>query len=550
MKLGIDIGGTHTDGILIEKQEILKTTKINTNHNKLSETILTSCQNLIADIERERIDSIVLSTTLATNLITEGNYPKTGLILIPGPGLNPAYYSYSPYTEIISGSIDHRGREVKELNLQEIEDKISKLLKKGVKQLGICGKFSNRNPKQELQVKRLIEKNYPQIEITLGHHLSGSLNYPRRVATTYLNSIIQKGYKEFIREIKEGLDRMVFKKEIYILKADGGTMPLKESTKVPIETINSGPAASIMGILSLNKLRGTTIGLDIGGTTTDISLFIEGVPLFNPKGIEINDYRTLIRGLFSQSIACGGDSLVQINEGSIQLGPIRKGVAACLGGPAPTPTDALVILGLSKIGDKMLAKESLEPLALELNLSLTEFAEEVIDRFCKKIRLKIEEILKKLNSQAVYTINELLSSKEIEADNLVMIGGPAKALADRLSTELGLAYQLPRESKVANAIGASLAQITQKCTLYADTSQGYYQIPEFELRKQVNTDFNLDQAKEVVKKELKKRVNSEALIEIINAQSFNLIRGFNTVGEIIEVTAQIKPGLERAIHNE
>lgn len=549
MKLGIDIGGTHTDGVLIDKEQIITSTKITTNHNNLSQTILTNCQKLMADIDIQKIDSIVLSTTLATNLITEGNYPKIGLILIPGPGLNPAYYSYSPYTEIVSGSIDHRGREVKELNLQEVKDKIGKLFKKGVKQLGVCGKFSNRNPKQELQIKALIEDNYPQVEITLGHQLAGSLNYPRRVATTYLNSIIQKDYKEFVREIKVGLAKLGFKEEVYILKADGGTMPLSESIKVPIESINSGPAASIMGILSLNKLRGATIGLDIGGTTTDISLFIEGVPLFNPEGIEINDYRTLIRGLFSQSIACGGDSLVQINEGNIQIGPARKQATACLGGPAPTPTDAMVLLGLSQVGDKNLAKDSLEPLASELNLSLKETAELILDSFCQKIKLKIEEILNKLNSQAVYTINELLSSKEIKVDNLVVIGGPAKALAPKIADSLKLDYQLPQKSQVANAIGAALAQITQKCTLYADTSQGYYQIPEFELRKQVNTDFNLDQAKEVIKVELKKRVKSEASIEVINAQSFNLIRGFNTVGQIIEVIAQIKPGLERRIHS-
>lgn len=550
MKLGIDIGGTHTDGILIDKQDILKTSKITTNHNNLTGTILTSCQNLIADIDSKRIDSIVLSTTLATNLISEENYPKIGLILIPGPGLNPTYYSYSPYTKIISGSIDHRGREVEKLNLQEIETIVSELIEEGVKQIGICGKFSNRNPKQELQVKDLIKEKYPQVEISLGHRLSGSLNYPRRVATTYLNSIIQGHYKEFVREIKAGLDELGLKEEIYILKADGGTMPLSESTKVPIESVNSGPAASIMGILSLSKLTGTTVGLDIGGTTTDISIFIEGVPLFNPDGIEINNYRTLIRGLFNQSIPCGGDSLVQIVDNDIKIGPVRKGPAACLGGPAPTPTDALVLLELSEIGDKRLAKESLEPLAQELNLPLRETAELILDRFCQKINSKVEEILKQLNSQPVYTINELLSSTQIEPDNLVIIGGPAEALAEKLSSKLKLDYHLPKDSQVTNAIGAALAQITQKCTLYADTSQGYYYIPELEIRGKVDTNFSLDQAKERVKGKLGKNANTKVPIEIINAQSFNLVRGFSTIGQIIEVTAQIKPGLKERLNWE
>ncbi len=512
MKLGIDIGGTHTDGILIKDKHIIKSSKIITDHNNLTQTILTSCQNLIQNIDTKEISNIVLSTTLATNLITQQNYPKTGLILIPGPGLNPNHYSYSPYTKIISGSIDHRGREVKEINQQEAKTVIEDLIKEGINQIGVCGKFSNRNPKQELEIKNLIKEKNSQIEITLGHQLIGRLNYPRRIATTYLNNIIQLDYKQFIKEIKIGLDKIGLNKEVYILKADGGTMPLLESINTPIQSINSGPAASIMGILSLSNPTGTTIGLDIGGTTTDISLFINDDPLFKPDGIEINNYNTLIRGLFNQSIPCGGDSLIQIVDNEIKIGPERRDVAASLGGTSPTPTDALVILELTQIGNKNLAQKSLEPLAQKLNLTIEEIAEKIIDKFCGKIGLKIKEILKKLNNQPVYTINELLNSNKLIPNNLVIIGGPAKALAPKLANRLNLDYHLPPKSKVANAIGAALAGITQKCTLYADTSQGYYHIPELKIKKEVNTNFNLDKAQRIVKEELKKKTNTESII--------------------------------------
>ncbi|TDX52383.1 hydantoinase/oxoprolinase family protein [Orenia marismortui] len=547
MKLGIDIGGTHTDGILIDKQKIIKTSKIVTNHNRLSESILRSCQNLISDLDSQKIDSIVLSTTLATNLISKQSYPKTGLILIPGPGLNPQYYNYSPYTRIVSGAIDHRGREVKGIDQQRVKNIVKDLIKEGVKQIGVCGKFSNRNPKQEVEIKALIEQKYPQIEITLGHQLAGRLNYPRRVATTYLNSIIQKDYKKFIKEIQAGLDEIGLEEEVYILKSDGGTMPLLQSAKVPVETINSGPAASIMGILSLSNLKGTTIGLDIGGTTTDISFFVEGDPLFRPDGIEINEYNTLIRGLFNHSIACGGDSSVKIVDNNINIGPERKGAAACLGGPLPTPTDALVVLGLANIGDHNLARERLEPLAQKLNLSIKEIAEKIIDIFCHKIELKIKELINGFNNQTVYTINELLTSTQLKADNLVIIGGPAQPLAAKIAKKLNLDYQLPKNSKVANAIGAALAKITQKCTLYADTSQGYYYISELGIKEEVGSNFNLEQAQKIVKDKLKRNIDFGALIEISNAQSFNMVRGFNTIGRIIEITAQIKPGLERLV---
>ncbi|MCK8818173.1 hydantoinase/oxoprolinase family protein [Natroniella sulfidigena] len=548
MLLGIDIGGTHTDGVLLEGSEVVKANKLPTDKNNLAETILTSCQRLIADLDNEQVERVVLSTTLVTNLIMQEEFEEVGLVLIPGTGLNPAWYSYSPVSKIIGGAVDHRGREIEQIDQQELKEKVADLVAEGIDKISICGKFATRNPQQELEVKEIIKEEFPEIEnIVLSHEVVGQLNYPRRVATTYLNSIVQKRYINFVDAIKEGLDKLDLTVPVYILKADGGTMPLKDAYQLPIESINSGPAASIMGMLATGEIDEVTVGVDIGGTTTDISLFVDGEPLFEPEGMELAGYQTLVKGLYNQSLACGGDSLVKVEGGELNVGPERKGVAACYGGSAPTVTDALASLGLIEDGEQKRAEDALKPLANSLDLEVVELAEQVIQYYVTEVKNKLEEILAELNNRPVYTINQLLTETKIEPQQLVGIGGPAQALIPKLAEALDLEFVLPEQSGVVNAIGAGLAKVTKDCTLYADTEQGYCNISELGIKKKVTQDFNLEDAKQEVKKNLQEELaEQDPEIEITTAESFNLVRGFRTTGRIIEVAAQRKPGIVKS----
>ncbi|WP_408954429.1 hydantoinase/oxoprolinase family protein [Natroniella sp. ANB-PHB2] len=548
MLLGIDIGGTHTDGVLLEGSKVVKKIKLPTDKNNLAKTILTSCRRLIADLDIEQVERVVLSTTLVTNLIIQEEFEEVGLVLLPGAGLNPAWYSYSPVTKIISGTVDHRGREVESIDQQELKEKVACLVAEGIDKLSICGKFSTRNPQQELKAKEIIEQEFPEVEsMVLSHQVVGQLNYPRRIATTYLNSIVQGRYVNFIDAIKEGLEKLNLAVPLYILKADGGTMPLKDAYQLPIESINSGPAASIMGMLATVEFDGVTVGLDIGGTTTDISLFVDGEPLFEPAGMELGGYQTLVKGLYNQSLACGGDSLIKVEDGALKVGPERKGVAACYGGPGPTVTDALTILGLIEVGEQKKSKVALEPLANSLNLSINKLAKEVIQCYITKVKDKLKEILAELNNRSVYTINQLLTETEIKPQQLVGIGGPAQALTPKLAEALDLEFVMPKQAEVANAIGAGLAKVTKSCTLYADTEQGYYTISELGIKKQVGQSFNLKDAKREIKARLQEELTGQnPKIEITKAESFNLVRGFRTAGRIIEVTAQRKPGITKS----
>lgn len=543
MKLGIDIGGTHTDGALIHDQQVLTTTKLSTNKQNLSQTVINTGRQLIQAYDPQHIQDITLSTTLATNTIVNKDYKKTGLLIIPGPGLKQNWTEFK--SKEISGYINHRGQEVQSINKAEVITAVKKLLETGIQKIGVCGKFSPRNSEQELQVKNIIENNFPTLEtISLSHQLTSKLNFPRRQVTTYFNRVIYEAHQNFITKIKEGFSDLNLEAPIYLLKADGGTMNLNQAQQSPVETINSGPSASIMGILALTQPQQNTLGVDIGGTTTDISLFINQEPLFKPQGIKIDNYNSSVRGLYSQSIGCGGDSMVQIKDGELQIGPQRRGPAAALDGPYPTPTDALIVLDKLDLGDQSKAQQSLQPLAKELTLSLQKTAEEILNHFCKKIKTAVQKITAELQSQPVYTINELLSDYTLELNHLVGIGGPAEALVPKLANSLGLTYTLPKQAKTANAIGAAAARKTTQCTLYADTAQGYYHLSGSSTQHTINSSFDLKQAKEIAIEQLFKKGYAKKNIEITNTQSFNLVRGFRTAGKILEVTAQVKPGLE------
>ena len=150
---------------------------------------------------------------------------------------------------------------------------------------------------------------------------------------------------------------------LYILKADGGTIDVEQSRHFPVQTILSGPAATIMGVLPYVPTSHDSVSIDVGGTTTDIALFADGAPLLEPKGVQIEEHKTLIRGLLTHSIAIGGDSHVRVIDGKLVIGPERKGSAMAFDGPVPTPTDAMIVLGLADIGDKAKATAAIASVA-------------------------------------------------------------------------------------------------------------------------------------------------------------------------------------------
>jgi N-methylhydantoinase A len=315
-----------------------------------------------------------------------------------------------------------------------------------------------------------------------------------------------------------------------------------------VQTIHSGPAASIMGVLATACIQEDAVALDIGGTTTDISFFAGGIPLQEQFGATIGGRKTLIRGLYTKPIGVGGDSAICVEKGEIFIGPQREGPATALGGPLPTPTDAMIALDIVSLGDKQKALEAMESLAARLKTDALSAAKAVLDKTADLIAQNVEQTLAQINNQPVYTIHELLEGKTIQPKTLYVVGGPA-ALAPYIAKRLGYSYQIPRHSEVANALGAALARTTTEITILADTEKRELIISEEGTRITINPYFSLDEVIKVGQKALRERAikmganPADIVMEVTEAQEFNMIRDMFTTGKNIRVKIQIKPGL-------
>ncbi len=235
--------------------------------------------------------------------------------------------------------------------------------------------------------------------------------------------------------------------------------------------------------------------LDIGGTTTDIFFLADGVPLFEPLGIKIDKYKTLVRAIYSLSIGLGGDSSISIKDGKIKIGPKREGVPYAYGGPAPTPTDAMITLGLME-GEKEKAYEIMKSLGKKLNMSAENISNLILDTMANMIKMKVDEVLKEINSQPVYTVKELLYGKTIEPKLINIIGGPAKVLAPILEKKFHLPpCYYPDKYEVANAVGAALAKPTTEINMLVDTAKGILTVPELNIYENISKKYTLEDAK-------------------------------------------------------
>lgn len=525
--IGIDVGGTHIDGVVLKNRKILTFYK----EPYLKDTMVASIHKLITRLTKglnlETV-SIHLSTTISTNTIASNTGTRTSLILETGPGRNYDFSHLDADIFYLDSYIDHQGTEIKAINpatLESFRDKLNQ------KSLGVIGKFSTRNQSHEKFVANYFKEDFNFI--TEGHILSGKLNYPRRVETTYLNNYVYYTFLPFAKEMKNLFN------QVAVLKADGGTMSLEAAINKPVETIMSGPAASFMGMKALMSQESDGILLDIGGTTTDVFFTVNQEPLFEPKGITIGKHKTLVRSIYSIVLPLGSDSIVSYNNGKIEF-QLRKGFAIGFGGNAVTLTDALIVLR------KMTAphqNESIKAIQkLSINENINRLALNIVEEFVRKIKALINDELDKINQKPVYTIKEVLEDRRIKPSFIQAVGGSAKALETYFERIFKLPYEVPVEHAYANALGAVLAKETDVITVLANTKLGVLSVPERGLEKSIVHNFDLQQAINVAQILLK-----TTEIDLIEAQSFNMVSYDQASFKNIRVVAQVKPGLRYQI---
>ena len=203
MILGLDVGGTNTDVVFLSEKGVQKHVKVPTQPDNLFKSVLSGFTLILEGVDPGRIKRVVISTTLTTNAIVQQTVTPVGMIVSAGPGIDPENFRTGDQYYAVAGSINHRGREIEPINEMEIQRVGEKFKKAGIEYVGIVSKFCVRNPSHEILIERILNNQFKHI--FLGHHVSGNLNFPRRIATTYMNAAVYPLHKEFFRPLNNPL---------------------------------------------------------------------------------------------------------------------------------------------------------------------------------------------------------------------------------------------------------------------------------------------------------------------------------------------------------
>lgn len=558
MRLGIDVGGTHTDAVAVDREgNVTATAKVRTVHEDLLVSVRAALENVLMQVDAQDVARLNLSTTLSTNAIVEGRTEDVGVFVSSGPGVDPESFRIGRHYYTFEGSIDHRGEEVAALDGDSLESAVALCRREGVRVFAAVSKFSTRNPAHENIMHEAITSDgtwESEAEfVTLGHRISGMLNFPRRISTAYYNAAVWRTFNAFADAVEGSVRHYGIKAPVNILKADGGTMPLSLCRGLPVESILSGPSASVMGIIALCDVVEDCVILDIGGTTTDIAVFAAGAPVIEPEGISVGSYPTLVRAMKTRSIGIGGDSRLRVVRGDVRVGPERVGPPLCMGGTEPTLMDAFNYLGLAgTLCDREESERGIAKLAGLWDIFPEALARRAVDYAVAAIRKAVEELVAEINARPVYTIMELLEGRKVRPRKAYVMGGPARAFQSLLAESLGWEVETPRHYEVANAIGAAMTRTTQVLELFADTDKGVMFIPVLDIEKRISSRYSLEEAERDARRNLialLKENDPEAArrddlpVDIVEAQSFNMVGDFSTLGRNIRVKAQVRPGV-------
>ena len=328
--IGVDTGGTYTDAAVIEAQghKVIASAKSITTKGDLSLGVTAAITAAIAalpsGLKPDNIALVSVSTTLATNAVVEGHGSAVGVILIGfdqamalRTGIAKAFPGMP--VAIIGGGHQHNGEEAQPLDVAALEVAIGSM---PVDAFAIASAFAVRNPAHEQQARDLVTK-YTGKPATLSTELTSALDAPRRALTAVLNARLISRISMLIAAVRKSMGDLHIDCPLMIVKGDG-TLALAERVALrPIETVLSGPAASLVGAAWLCGHK-DFIMADMGGTTTDLGILLNGRPLVAEQGADVGGWRTMVKAIDVRTIGLGGDSEISIGlNGRMEVGPQR-----------------------------------------------------------------------------------------------------------------------------------------------------------------------------------------------------------------------------------
>lgn len=471
--LGMDTGGTFTDAVLLDQdtREVVKKAKAPTTKYDLCVGIRECIGNLSYE-RMEDIKLVCLSTTLATNSIVEGKGCRVGLVIT---GKLPFGAGTLPEAEIVmaGGALDIRGRLQRDLDEDEARKNIA-ALKGKVDAVAISGYACVRNPEHEIAVRRIVREEL-DVPVVCAHELTCELGYYERTVTVVLNARLIPLIKTLMDDTQICLAERGVRAPMMMVKGDGSYMDSGYAEERPVETILSGPAASIKGAMFLSGLDDGTI-IDVGGTTSDIAALRSGKVEISMEGAQVGGWKTRVKAIDVYTCGVGGDSRITLKEdGSVKVGPDKvipvsyassRGISASIdrGNMTAleqkyrkmfglsdisndigfTPTDMAHLIGIYDAWDREAAGAALKKMAESAGKSEEEMLSCLVEAFRKAVNGALAD-----------------SDKLEEGVPVVALGAPAEAWMPIVMKDSPNPLVVPKHSEVANAVGAAIGEIEE-----------------------------------------------------------------------------------------
>ena len=446
-KLGIDVGGTNTDAVLIDSDLNVVAEVKNPTSGNVFEGIMGAVQALLdkTQIDRSQIGQAMLGTTQCTNAIVERKHlAKIGLLRIGAPattGVLPMVdwaediQFICEKSAIIRGGFEYDGKELAPLDEEAARAFFTELRGK-VQSIAISCVFSTVRADHEIRAAEICREVMGEdVHISISSEI-GSMGLIERENATILNAALYKVAERFTEGFAYSLAQEgVTNAEIYLSQNDGTLMTMEYARRYPILTVACGPTNSIRGASYLSRLDNAIV-IDVGGTTTDLGVIQNGFPRESGVAVTIGGVRTNFRMPDVYSIGLGGGSIVRERpDGSVTVGPDSVGYeitkkALVFGGDTLTATDVAVRLGMAQVGDPEKVKHIDEDLARRAMSTIRELMEESIDE------MKV-------------------SSDDLD---VILVGGGSIILPEKLTGARSVTK--PAFFGTANAIGSAISKVS------------------------------------------------------------------------------------------
>ena len=445
LRIGVDVGGTNTDAVLLRGRQVLAAHKAPTTPD-VGSGIVAAIDDVLkhAGVPAGAVGAVMIGTTHFTNALVEARHLcRVGVLRLGAPAtlaIRPLVdwpqalrEAVLGHAEIIGGGFNYDGRPIAPLDAGELRRVAREFAARGLEAIAVSSVFAPVNPSQEQEVAQVLQEALPGARIALSGQI-GRIGLIERENAAVMNAALLPMAERVVESFRRALSGLGLRAPFYVSQNDGTLLDPDVVARYPVLTIASGPTNSMRGAAFLSGMADGLV-MDIGGTTTDVGVLVQGFPRESSVAVDIGSVRTNFRMPDLLSIGLGGGSLVTTEGGRVRVGPRSVGYritseALVFGGETLTATDVAVAAGYAEVGDR--------------------------ERVAGLDRRLVAAAVDEIHRLAEETVDRMKTS--VATVPLVLVGGGSVLVGRELRGVS--AVTVPEHAGVANAIGAAIAQVS------------------------------------------------------------------------------------------